>query len=95
MNEELLAFRAKNLNLADMIMVTFEYQKIIEETKQYICSKTEDNIVCLVKAWANTIKRILYTIPAASGDTKVCAYNDGGNITAIDSSYVRAKIREL
>ena len=39
LNEKTLDYRAKNLIAADMILVTFEYQKIIQWTKQCISSK--------------------------------------------------------
>ena len=45
LNEKTIDFRAKNLIAADTIMITFEYQKIIQGTKQCICSK-EGIVLC-------------------------------------------------
>ena len=40
-----------------------------------------------------TVNRIWNTVPGANEDTKVCAYNDHGQASFIDSSYARAKLR--
>ncbi len=94
-NGKTLDFKAKDLLQADMIMITFEYQKNNTRNKTIHMFRTGDALMCPVIAWATTIRRILNTIPGASGDTKVCSFNDSGRITEIDSSYARAKIRGI
>ena len=94
-NGRALDFRAKELIQADMIMITFEYQKNNIRNKTIHMFRTGDMLMCPVIAWATTVKRILDTIPGASGDTKVSTFNDLGMITEITSSYARAKVRSI
>ena len=95
MNGRALDFRARELSHADMIMITFETQKNDTRNKTIHMFRTGDKLMCPVIAWATTIKRILDTIPGASGDTKVSTFNDLGRITEITSTYARAKIRSI
>ena len=57
--------------------------------------KTNDKILCPVKAWAYTIASIRDTVPRTNEDTKVCAYVYQGQIRYLDSSYARAKLRGI
>ena len=39
--------------------------------------KTEDDILCPVKAWEYTVRRIRNTVIEANEDTPVCSYAEG------------------
>ena len=90
---ELLDHNSKVLHSADMVIITFEFQKNTKRNKTVLLFKTADDILCPVKAWTHTIQRILNTVPGACGDTKVCAYNHQGKPQDIDSSYARARLK--
>ena len=91
----LLTINSPNLFLSDIVMITFEYQKNNNRNKTVHMYKTNDDLLCPVKAWAYTITRILKTVPNANSDTKVCAYVDSGQVRHIDSTYARARLRGI
>ena len=90
---ELLDHNSKILHSADMVIFTFDFQKNRQRNKTVHMFKTADDILCPVKAWAHTIRRILNTVPGACGDTKVYAYNHQGKTQDIDSGYARARLK--
>ena len=81
------------INYSELVIITFEFQKNTKRNKTVHMFKTNDVLLCPVKAWATTVNRIWNTVPGADGDTRVCAYNDHGQASFIDSSYARAKLR--
>ena len=57
--------------------------------------KSGDPILCPVKAWANTVQRVLQ-IPGATGNSEVCSFGDNNNnITLIRADHVRSKLRAI
>ena len=90
-----LTNNSPHLFSADIVIITFEFQKNNRRDKTVRMFKTNDDILCLVKAWAYTVTCILKTVPQANGDTKVCAYVDQGQIRYIDSTYARARLRAI
>ena len=80
---------------ANMVAITFEFQKNDRRNKTVHMFKTGDSLMCPVIAWANTVKRILQTVPKANGDTTVCSYFEYGKTTQIDSNHVRMKIKSI
>ena len=91
----LLHNNSPDLPFSDLVIITFEFQKNNRRNKAVHMFKTNDKILCPVKAWAYTIARIGDTVPRANEDTKVCAYVDQGQIRYLDSSYARAKLRGI
>ena len=86
---------SQHISSADLILITFEFQKKNKRNKTVHMFKTNDNLLCPVKAWASTILRVRKTVPGADGNTKVCAYADHNQTQFIDSTYARAKLRGI
>ena len=87
---------SSELESADMVIITFEFQKNHKRDQSVHMYKTKDKILNPVHAWANTIKRILSTLPNCSEDTTVCSFKDEqGNISEFDANEVRPKLRAL
>jgi len=80
---------------ADLVAITFEFQKNNRRNRTVHMFSTNDSLLCPVKAWASTVKRIWNTIPGANGDTRVCSYNDQGSTRDLDSNYARSRIRAI
>ena len=78
---------------ADLVVITFEFQKNNRRNKTVHMFRTEDDLLCPVRSWAITVRRLWNTIPQANEDMKVCTYLDQGTIREIDSSYARSRIR--
>ena len=82
------------LSRADMVAITFEFQKNDRRNKTVHMFKTGDKVLCPVLAWAKTVKRLLQTIPTANHDTTVCSYTDTeGKVREINSNQVKSRIR--
>ena len=90
-----LTNNSPHLFSADIVTITFEFQKNKRRDKTVHMFKTKDDILCPIKAWAYTVTRILKTLPQANGDTKICAYVDQGQTRYIDSTYARARLRGI
>ena len=87
---------SKELTTADMVIITFEFQKNNLRHQTVHMYKTEDKLLNPVLAWGTTVQRILSTIPEASGDTKVCSFIDGQQkVIDFDSNQVRPKLRAI
>ena len=82
-----------NIIFSELVMITFEFQKNTKRNKTVHMFKTQDTLLCPVKAWASTVTRIWNTVPGASEDTKVCTYTDHGQASCIDLTYARARLR--
>ena len=82
-----------NVRFSELVMITFEFQKNTKRNKTVHMFKTQDTLLCPVKAWASTVTGIWNTVPGASEDTKVCTYTDNGQTSCIDSTYARARLR--
>ena len=80
---------------ANMVAITFEFQKNDRRDKTVHMFKTGDNIMCPVIAWATTVRRLRNTIPDVSEETTVCSYWDNGAIRQIDSNHARIKIKSI
>ena len=91
----MLDFDSKNLENADMVMITFEFQKNDWRSKSVHMFKTKDNVLCPVKAWARTIKRLKKTVKDFNGDTKVCVFNSGDKMIKITGDMVRTRLRSV
>ena len=65
-----IAHTSPHLHTANYISITFEYQKNDERHESVGMHATDDPIICPVKAWASTVRRIS-AYPNASPDSKV------------------------
>ena len=84
-----------SLEDADLIIVTFEFQKNDKRNQLVHMYKTIDPVLNPVKAWAITIQRILRTVPDASKDTRICSFQDKDGTIDIEGNEVRAKLRSI
>ena len=82
----LLEHDSTHINSADLVIITFKFQKNDKRNKTVHMFKMVDDILCSVRACAHTINRIRITVPGASGDTKVCADNYQGHTHDIYSN---------
>ena len=71
---------------ADIIIITFEFQKNDwrNHTVHMFC--TNDPLLCPVKAGAVIVRRILSTVPNSSPDTKLCSFCASDNQLCASSS---------
>ena len=69
-NRRLLPISDPNLHLADTISITFRYQKRDERDDTITHHRTLDPVLCPVKAWAYTARR-LHILPGSSLATTV------------------------
>jgi hypothetical protein len=79
---------------ADMVRIRFCYQK---NDKRDVCIhmfSSGDKILCPVRAWASTVKRVLQ-IPGATENSEVCLFNSSSTITLIRADHVRSKLRAI
>jgi hypothetical protein len=84
------------LETADIIILTFEFQKNDWRNHTVHMYRTDDNLLCPVKAGAKVATRVL-SIPGASKmDTKICKFkNDNGTISEINSAQVLPHLRAI
>jgi hypothetical protein len=94
-NGILLPHSSSDLGTADMVIITFEFQKNQLRNQTVHMFKTDDEILNPVLAWSKTVQRIWQTIPNASDDTKVCAFFENGRVFDIDSTQIRPKLRAI
>ena len=92
---KMLKHSAKNLEKADIVMITFRFQKNDWRSQTVHIFKTNDTLLCPVKSWAKTIQRITKTVPEFSDDTPVCAFWDGKRVILLSSDVVREKLRTV
>ena len=86
---------AKNLKEADMVMITFEFQKNDWRSKSVHMFRTKHSILCPVKAWAKVIKRLIVTIPDFNENTQVCEYHSNNSTMKIIGDLVHTKLRSV
>ena len=86
---------SKNLESADMVMITFEFQKNDWRSKSVHMFCTKDKILCPVKAWAKVIKRLKNTVKNFNGDTEVCLFVSKEGSIKITGDLVRSKLRSV
>ena len=95
-NGKILPNSSHEIESADMVVITFEYQKNHKRNQSVHMYKTDDNILNPVLAWGKTVTRILSTIPDASNDTTICSFMDEHDKTIeFDAHHVRPKLRAI
>ena len=70
----IVKYDSQNLFEANMVVITFEFQKNNIRNRAVHMFRTEDSILCPVIAWATTVQRILCTVPKASKNSKVSMF---------------------
>ena len=90
-----LEHTSEDIAKADMVAITFEFQKNDKRNKTVHMFRTGDNTLCPVIAWATTVKRLIQTVPGVSKDTTVCSYWDNGAIRQVNSTYAISRIRSV
>ena len=76
-------------------MITFEFQKNDWRNKSVHMFRTNDKILCPVKAWATTVQRIWATVHNCDEETQVCMFQSGESQFNISSDLARAKLRTV
>jgi len=94
-NGVVLSHDSRQLKCADIVIITFEFQKNKMRNRTVHMFSTGDNLLCPVVAWATTVQRILNTIPNATGDTKMCSYIAGGIVREVESAIIRGRLRAI
>jgi hypothetical protein len=93
---KILPHSSEDLHKADMVIITFEFQKNNLRNQTIHMYSTDDELLNPVIAWAMTVRRIWSTIPEASGDTRICAFFDDQNrIIDFDANHIRPKLRAV
>jgi len=82
---------------AELVAITFEFQKNDKRDKMVHMFRTNDGIMCPVMACASTVKRLVNTVPGCTGDTTVCSYVERGTgkVKEIFSGHARIVIRGI
>jgi len=84
-----------SLTEADMVVITFEYQKNDHRDVQVHMFKTDDPTLNPVVAWAKTVQRV-WGYPGTTEDTKVCTFmKPDGAQNSIQSNQVRDWLRTI
>ena len=84
-----------DLHTADIVRLTFEYQKNDRRDVSIHMFSTDDPVLNPIAAWAATVRRVR-NIPGATDDSEVCLFqNSAGTITRISSDHVRARLRAV
>ena len=66
------------LTTADYVSITFQFQKNDERSDSVGMHRTDDPVICPVKAWAYTVRRIL-AYPDSSPSSQVNLFKPHGN----------------
>lgn len=84
------------LPTADVVIIIFRDQKNGDKGKQVHMFRTDDDILCPVKAWAATVTRIR-AIPRAHDKVRVYTFYDqeSKKVSRINATQVRNKIRAI
>ena len=78
---------------ANMVAITFKYQKKNKRNKTVHMFRTGDSIMCPVIERATIVRILKKRIPNANGETTEYSYIEGGITKQIDSNYTRIKIK--
>lgn len=85
----------KELAAADIIIITFEFQKNDWRNHTVHMYRTDDDLLCPVKAGAKVARRV-WALPNSTMDTKICSFfNTNGDITDINSAQVLPRLRAV
>ena len=90
-----LNINSKNLEKADLVMITFEFQKNDWRSKSVHMFRTKDKLLCPVKAWAKVIERLRNTVDKFDGETPVCAFHSKNETILILGDMVRSRLRTI
>ena len=84
-----------NLEESDMVAINFEFQKNDRRDVQIHLFRTDDKILCPVKAWAATVKRVR-SYPNQHDNLTVCTFQEkDGSLTQIVAEHVRIRLRAI
>ena len=85
----------RDLETADIIIITFEFQKNDWRNHTVHMFKTDDHLLCPVKAGARVVKRV-DSIPSSTPTTKICTFvHSNGKISDINSVQVLPHLRAV
>jgi hypothetical protein len=92
---KILPHSSTDLHTADLVRITFEYQKNDKRDVSIHMFSTNDDVLNPVTAWASTVYRVRQ-IPEATDETTVCTFQlENGKTTQISSDHVRTKLRSI
>ena len=78
--------------LADIVSITFEFQKSDERHESVTMHRSGDNLLCPVRSWASVVRRIL-SYPGTNEDSTVNTILVKGQLKTLTSTTVRSKLR--
>jgi hypothetical protein len=80
---------------ADLVIITFEFQKNHQRNYTVHMFRTTDAFLCPVKATSRTVKRVR-NIPGSSDESKICSFfTEDGKITDVNSAQVLPRLRAI
>ena len=80
---------------ADLVIITFEFQKNEQRDYKVHMFRTTDALLCPVKAAARTVKRVR-NIPGSSDESKICSFfTENGKVSDINSAQVLPRLRAI
>ena len=83
------------LSSAELVILTFEFQKNEWRNHSVHMWNTNDNLLCPVKAAANIVKRV-QQVTGYSNSSKICSYQtEDGKVIDINSSQVLPRLRSV
>ena len=92
-NRKTLDHTDEEIVSADLVIIKFEFQKNNIRNKSVHMWSTGDKVLCPVRAWAETVRRIRKTVPDVNEDTKVSEYFFEGMKNEFNSTEARNVIR--
>lgn len=92
---KIIHHNSKSLTAADIVMITFEFQKNDWRSQTVHMFKTKDKLLNPVRAWALTVQRIRSTVKNFNDETKVCTFVMGNDEFLLTGDLVRTKLRAV
>ena len=84
-----LPHTSQNLEEADIVMITFQFQKNDKKYQRVHMFRTSDPLLNPVKVWAYTVQQVLKN-PGDNAESKVCNFQSpDGRIYCINSEQAR------
>ena len=94
-NNKKVKYEDPKLELSNIVMITFEFQKNDQRDVQIHMFKTNDPILNPVKAWARTVQRVM-NYPNGTIDSKVCTFwTDEQGYSFIQADHARTRLRSI
>ena len=95
LDNRVIAHSNKRLKEADLVQITFEFQKNDKRDVRVHMFRSGDSLLCPVIAWASTVQRIR-RIDGSCDDSEVCLFEDENKKTSLlPAIQIRARLRAV